>query len=68
MLGAALVPGKPHANMYFTMVRCHDMPTHTASSWMGKYAYNSTEQGRSMTRDLKMGQYTKLPPRVTFTM
>jgi hypothetical protein len=21
-----------------------------------------------MTRDLKMGQYTKLPPRVTFTM
>ncbi|KAK0208764.1 OPT oligopeptide transporter [Desarmillaria ectypa] len=51
MLGATLVPGKPHANMYFTM-----------------YAYNSTEQGRSMTRDLKMGQYTKLPPRVTFTM
>ncbi|EIN10286.1 OPT oligopeptide transporter [Punctularia strigosozonata HHB-11173 SS5] len=51
MLGAALVPGKPHANMYFTL-----------------YAYNSTEQGRSMTRDLKMGQYTKLPPRVTFTM
>ncbi|KAF9037805.1 OPT oligopeptide transporter [Hymenopellis radicata] len=51
MLGAALIPGKPHANMYFTM-----------------YAYNSTEQGRSMTRDLKIGQYTKLPPRVTFTM
>ncbi|KAE9394953.1 OPT oligopeptide transporter [Gymnopus androsaceus JB14] len=51
MLGAALVPGKPRANMYFTL-----------------YAYNSTEQGRSMTRDLKMGQYTKLPPRVTFTM
>ncbi|KAI3613649.1 peptide transporter mtd1 [Moniliophthora roreri] len=51
MLGAALSPGKPHANMYFTM-----------------YAYNSTEQGRSMARDLKMGQYTKTPPRVTFTM
>ncbi|KAF5349059.1 hypothetical protein D9757_012189 [Collybiopsis confluens] len=51
MLGAALVPGKPRANMYFTL-----------------YAYNSTEQGRSMTRDLKMGQYIKLPPRVTFTM
>lgn len=50
------------------------------------YAYNSTEQGRSMTRDMKIGketfipcdcglpytvtigQYTKLPPRVTFTM
>ncbi|KAJ7361567.1 OPT oligopeptide transporter [Mycena albidolilacea] len=51
MLGAGLLPGKPQANMYFTL-----------------YAYNSTEQGRSMTRDLKMGQYTKLPPRVTFTM
>lgn len=51
MLGAALIKGKPHANMYFTL-----------------YAYNVTEQGRSMARDLKMGQYTKLPPRVTFTM
>lgn len=51
MLGAALVPGRPHANMYFTM-----------------YGYNSTEQGRSMVRDLKIGQYTKCPPRVTFTM
>ncbi|KAJ7631067.1 OPT oligopeptide transporter [Roridomyces roridus] len=51
MLGAGLLPGRPQANMYFTL-----------------YAYNSTEQGRSMTRDLKMGQYTKLPPRVTFTM
>ncbi|KAF7347691.1 OPT oligopeptide transporter [Mycena venus] len=51
MLAAGLLPGKPQANMYFTL-----------------YAYNSTEQGRSMTRDLKMGQYTKLPPRVTFTM
>ncbi|KAJ6503361.1 OPT oligopeptide transporter [Mycena vitilis] len=51
MLGAGLLPGKPQANMFFSL-----------------YAYNSTEQGRSMTRDLKMGQYTKLPPRVTFTM
>ncbi|KAF7311079.1 OPT oligopeptide transporter [Mycena chlorophos] len=51
MLAAGLFPGKPIANMYFTL-----------------WAYNSTEQGRSMTRDLKMGQYTKLPPRVTFTM
>ncbi|KIY43831.1 OPT superfamily oligopeptide transporter [Fistulina hepatica ATCC 64428] len=51
MLCAAMVPGNPRANMYFTL-----------------YAYNSTEQGRSMTRDLKMGQYVKLPPRVTFTI
>ncbi|KAH8919014.1 OPT superfamily oligopeptide transporter [Atractiella rhizophila] len=51
MIAAAILPGKPIANMYFSL-----------------YAYNSTEQGRSMTRDLKMGQYTKLPPRVTFTM
>ncbi|KAH8832033.1 OPT oligopeptide transporter [Flagelloscypha sp. PMI_526] len=51
IFGSALTPGRPIANMYFTM-----------------YAYNSIEQGRSMTRDLKMGQYIKLPPRVTFTM
>ncbi|CAK5280284.1 unnamed protein product [Mycena citricolor] len=51
MLAAGFFPGKPQANMYFTL-----------------YAFNSTEQGRSMTRDLKMGQYIKLPPRVTFTM
>ncbi|KAJ7207394.1 OPT oligopeptide transporter [Mycena haematopus] len=39
-----------------------------ANMYATLYAYNATEQGRSMTRDLKMGQYTKLPPRVTFTM
>ncbi|KAL0573307.1 hypothetical protein V5O48_008648 [Marasmius crinis-equi] len=32
------------------------------------YAYNSTEQGHNMARYLKMGQYTKCPPRVTFTI
>ena len=46
MLGSALVPGSPHANMYFAM-----------------YAYNSTEQGRSFTRDLKIGQYVKVRDR-----
>jgi uncharacterized membrane protein len=30
------------------------------------YGYNSVTQARGLTRDLKMGQYTKLPPRVTF--
>ena len=47
MLGSALVPGSPHANMYFAM-----------------YAYNSTEQGRSFTRDLKIGQYVKVRGRL----
>ncbi|KAG6885082.1 hypothetical protein C0993_006043, partial [Termitomyces sp. T159_Od127] len=51
MLGAAMIPGNPQANMYFTL-----------------YGYNTLEQARGLIRDLKMGQYTKLPPRVTFTV
>jgi OPT family small oligopeptide transporter len=51
MLGGALVPGKPVANMYFTM-----------------YGYQSVVQAYSLTGDLKIGQYTKLPPRATFVV
>ncbi|KAF8155420.1 oligopeptide transporter [Crassisporium funariophilum] len=51
MLGGALVPGKPVANMYFTM-----------------YGFNPVTQSLNLLRDLKLGQYTKLPPRVTFAM
>ena len=51
MLGAAMIPGNPQANMYFTL-----------------YGYNTLSQARGIIRDLKMGQYTKLPPRVTFTV
>ncbi|KAG7087147.1 hypothetical protein E1B28_013127 [Marasmius oreades] len=32
------------------------------------YGYNTVLQARGLIRDLKMGQYTKLPPRVTFTV
>ncbi|PPQ75716.1 hypothetical protein CVT24_002577 [Panaeolus cyanescens] len=51
MIGAAMIPGNPQANMYFTL-----------------YGYNTLDQARGLIRDLKMGQYTKLPPRVTFTV
>ncbi|PFH46431.1 hypothetical protein AMATHDRAFT_77677 [Amanita thiersii Skay4041] len=51
MLGGALVPGKPVANMYFTL-----------------YGYNSVYQSQSLLRDLKLGQYIKLPPRTTFSV
>ncbi|KAJ6449375.1 OPT oligopeptide transporter [Mycena sanguinolenta] len=51
MLGGALVPGKPVANMYFTM-----------------YGYQSVVQAYGLTGDLKIGQYTKLPPRATFAV
>ncbi|KIY67540.1 OPT oligopeptide transporter [Cylindrobasidium torrendii FP15055 ss-10] len=51
MLGGALVPGKPVANMYFTC-----------------YGYNPVSQGLALLKDLKIGQYTKLPPRVTFAV
>ncbi|TFK60969.1 peptide transporter MTD1 [Pluteus cervinus] len=32
------------------------------------YGYNTLDQARGLIRDLKMGQYTKLPPRVTFAV
>ncbi|KAF8200156.1 peptide transporter MTD1 [Pholiota molesta] len=32
------------------------------------YGFNTVDQARGLIRDLKMGQYTKLPPRVTFTV
>ncbi|KAF9039845.1 peptide transporter MTD1 [Panaeolus papilionaceus] len=51
MVGAAMIPGNPQANMYFTL-----------------YGYNTLDQARGLIRDLKMGQYTKLPPRATFTV
>ena len=49
MIGGAMIPGNPQANMYFSL-----------------YGYNTLLQARGLIRDLKMGQYTKLPPRVTF--
>ncbi|KAF8888442.1 OPT oligopeptide transporter protein-domain-containing protein [Gymnopilus junonius] len=51
MLGGALIPGKPVANMYFTM-----------------YGWNPVTQALNLLSDLKLGQYTKLPPVVTFTV
>lgn len=51
MLGGAIIPGKPVANMYFTL-----------------YGYNTLLQSLALLQDLKLGQYTKIPPRVTFTV
>lgn len=33
-----------------------------------QYGFNTLDQARGLIRDLKMGHYTKLPPRVTFTV
>ncbi|KAF7799677.1 hypothetical protein EIP86_010917 [Pleurotus ostreatoroseus] len=51
IVGGAIIPGKPVANMYFTL-----------------YGYNTVSQSLNLLRDLKLGQYTKIPPRVTFTV
>ncbi|KAF9494717.1 OPT oligopeptide transporter [Pleurotus eryngii] len=39
-----------------------------ANKYFTLYGYNTLEQARGLTRDLKMGQHTKLPPRATFTV
>jgi OPT family small oligopeptide transporter len=51
MVGGAVMPGKPVANMYFTL-----------------YGWQTYTLTLNLMRDLKIGQYTKLPPRVTFTV
>ncbi|KZP29075.1 OPT oligopeptide transporter [Athelia psychrophila] len=51
MVGGAIMPGKPVANMYFTL-----------------YGWQTYTLTLNLLRDLKLGQYTKLPPRVTFTV
>ncbi|KAI0315884.1 OPT oligopeptide transporter [Amylostereum chailletii] len=49
MIGGVMVPGRPVANMYFTL-----------------YGYQTYTLTLNLLRDLKLGQYTKLPPRATF--
>ncbi|KAI0797406.1 OPT oligopeptide transporter [Irpex lacteus] len=49
IVGGAVIPGKPVANMYFTL-----------------YGWNTVTQSLALLGDLKLGQYTKIPPRVTF--
>ncbi|KAF8993551.1 peptide transporter MTD1 [Cyathus striatus] len=39
-----------------------------ANMYFTLYGYNTLDQARGLIRDLKMGQYTKLPPRVTFAV
>ncbi|KAI0071867.1 peptide transporter MTD1 [Panus rudis PR-1116 ss-1] len=39
-----------------------------ANMYFTLYGYNTLSQARGIIRDLKMGQYTKLPPRATFTV
>jgi hypothetical protein len=51
MLGSAVVPGSPQANMYFEL-----------------YSGTALNQATVMLQDLKLGQYTKLPPRTTFSV
>ncbi|KAI0089664.1 OPT oligopeptide transporter [Irpex rosettiformis] len=49
IVGGAIIPGRPVANMYFTL-----------------YGWNTVTQSLALLGDLKLGQYTKIPPRVTF--
>ncbi|KIY72610.1 OPT superfamily oligopeptide transporter [Cylindrobasidium torrendii FP15055 ss-10] len=60
------VPGTEDVAQMFGSALIPNSPH--ANMYFTMYAYNSTEQGRSFTRDLKIGQYVKLPPRCTFTM
>ncbi|KAJ7643180.1 peptide transporter MTD1 [Mycena rosella] len=54
IIGASMMPGSPQTNMYFTL-----------------YGFTTLQHALGIVQELKLGvstQYTKLPPRVTFTV
>lgn len=69
MVGGVILPGRPVANMYFTLYGYHtylltlnllrDLKLVHPALFMALYLN---------THYLSQGQYTKLPPRVTFTV
>ncbi|SGZ22606.1 BQ5605_C022g09509 [Microbotryum silenes-dioicae] len=74
MLGAELVPHNARANLYFR-VSSHPLSTISKDSpdlrrgwlhYLQLYSSHSVAQGAVMTKTLKFGQYTKIPPRAMF--
>lgn len=68
MLGGALVPGKPVANMYFTMYGYN--PLAQALNLLSdlKMGRSAVSFSYSSFNSEKSGQYCKLSPRSTFTV
>ncbi|KAI0732699.1 OPT oligopeptide transporter [Fomitopsis betulina] len=57
------------ANGFFQMVTAYMVPGRPiANLYGGMYGAHPLQQGISFLQDLKLGQYCKLPPRVTFCM
>lgn len=68
MLGGALIPGKPVANMYFTMYGYNPVVQSLALLKDLKLVYHIHFIRCLMLTVFFQGQYTKLPPRATFTI
>lgn len=67
MLGGYLHPGRPVANMYFTLVVCfRSIQWYRVTNRV--QGYNTVSQGQLLLKDLKLAQYVKLSPRCLFTV
>ncbi|KAH8101853.1 peptide transporter MTD1 [Cristinia sonorae] len=65
----AITGFSPNVNNLIQMLGAVLVPgSPQANMYFVLYGYNTLDQARGIIRDLKMGQYTKLPPRVTFTV
>nr|AUB29454.1 oligopeptide transporter [Flammulina velutipes]QED11046.1 oligopeptide transporter 2 [Flammulina velutipes] len=65
----AITGFSPNVQSLIRMIGAGVMPGSPQSNmYFTLYGYNTLDQARGLIRDLKMGQYTKLPPRVTFTV
>lgn len=68
MLGAALIPGNPQANMYFTLYGYNTLDqARGLIRDLKMVRFIPSERLFGILYSLQ-GQYTKLPPRVTFTV
>lgn len=67
MVGGAIIPGKPVANMYFTL---YGYQTYTLTLNLLRdlkmVCFSQLHHFFCLTFSLRQGQYTKLPPRATF--
>ncbi|SCV68448.1 BQ2448_569 [Microbotryum intermedium] len=69
VLGAALVPGNARASLYFQVglgMQIRTIVRFDRQLRLQLYSSNSVAQGAGMVADLKLAQYTKVPPRAMF--
>jgi hypothetical protein len=68
MVGGAIIPGGCTFLILGRYANALTSGKPVANMYFTLYGFNLLSQALNLCRDLKLGQYTKLPPQVTFTM